>query len=106
MITSHESSRVEYTSDIDNYFLVDSSNDTESNLKKILHETQENLANHTLQYEKLKHQMNLLTVQKNDRENVLIFELSKIKEAHESTADELKSLKSKLEKTTYEKEKA
>lgn len=71
--------------------LVDSSNETKLNLEKILHETQQNLAARTSQYDKLKNEMNSLTAQKIDRENELNLELSKIKEAYESDAETLKN---------------
>lgn len=85
--------------------LVDKSNSIQLSLEKKLHETTQNLAARTTQWEGVKNEMETLTMQKIDRENELNLELSKMKEAAVEERDNL-AREIDVLKVTYQEEKA
>lgn len=85
--------------------LVDKSNSIQLSLEKKLHETSQNLAARTTQWESVKNEIESLTMQKIDRENELNLELAKMKEA---AVEEKSNLVHEVDalKVTYQEEKA
>lgn len=85
--------------------LVDKSNSVQLSLEKTLHETTQNLAAKSAQLERVKSEMEAITMQKIDRENELNVELSTMKEA---TVEEKARLVQEMEqlKTIHQEEKA
>lgn len=85
--------------------LVDKSNSIQLSLEKKLHETTQNLAARTTQWEGVKNEMETLTMQKIDRENELNLELSKMKEAAVEERDNL-AREIDVLKVSYQEEKS